>query len=386
MTNIELLENRLDDFNLSIRQESLKELWSLAQAGKVEFSPPRKAVNLHFHSFFSYNACGYSPSKIAWLSRKAGLAYAGIVDFDVLDGLEEFYAACELIGLKGVVGLETRVFVPEFAEYEINSPGEPGISYHMGIAFGKSVFQPEENQFLESMKNTAQQRNRALTERVSRYLQPVELDYDSDVLPLSPKGNPTERHICAAYARKAAAIMKDKSRLAGYWSEKLGLQIVEADLPESAKLTNAIRTKTMKQGGVGYVKPDAGEFPTMTKVNRWVLACGGIPVFTWLNGLSAGERQIEKLLDVSQQSGAAAVNIIPDRNYTPGVKDEKIAALQQFVEIAKRRNLPIIVGTEMNSPGQKFVDSFETAELSPLIDLFIDGAKRIYQHAMKQRT
>jgi hypothetical protein len=44
---------------------------------------------LHAHTFFSYNAYGYSPSHFAFLARIRGLAVAGIVDFDMLDGMEE---------------------------------------------------------------------------------------------------------------------------------------------------------------------------------------------------------------------------------------------------------------------------------------------------------
>ena len=55
-------------------------------------------VNLHAHTFCSYNCYGYSPTKYAWLARNAGLAVAGIVDFDVLDGLDEFYEAGRLVG------------------------------------------------------------------------------------------------------------------------------------------------------------------------------------------------------------------------------------------------------------------------------------------------
>jgi hypothetical protein len=51
----------------------------------------------------------------------------GIVDFDVLDGVDEFLDACELVGVRGSAGIETRVFLPEFATREINSPGEPGV-------------------------------------------------------------------------------------------------------------------------------------------------------------------------------------------------------------------------------------------------------------------
>src|SRR3989339_434568 len=91
-----------------------------------------KFTNMHFHTIYSFNAEGYSPAKIASLAKQADLAAAGIVDFDVLDGLNEFYDATSKLNLKASGGIETRVFVPEFADKVINSPGEPGISYHMG--------------------------------------------------------------------------------------------------------------------------------------------------------------------------------------------------------------------------------------------------------------
>ena len=39
--------------------------------------------------------------------------------------------------------------------------------------------------------------------RVNAYLDPVELDFERDVMPLTPNGNATERHLCEAYERKA---------------------------------------------------------------------------------------------------------------------------------------------------------------------------------------
>jgi hypothetical protein len=70
-------------------------------------------------------------------------------------------------------------------------------------------------------------------------------------------------------------------------------------------------------------------------------------------------------------AGAAALSIIPDRNYTPGVKDRKLENLHHVVEMARNRQFPIIVGTERNAPGNKFVDSFQTAELAPLLPVFL---------------
>ena len=142
----------------------------------------------------------------------------------------------------------------------------------------------------------------------------------------------------------------------------------------------------MKQGGAGYVKPDTGSFPKLDEMNQFILAAGAIPVMTWLDGTCDGEQDIERLLDVEMKTGVAAINIIPDRNYTPGVKNQKLTNLYRIVELAESRNLPIVVGTEMNSPGQKFVDSFETAELKPLVPVFLKGAHIIYAHSVLQQT
>jgi len=381
----EELERKLDSFNSAERKEALSALCEKVRTGEITLPKPGMDVNLHCHTFFSYNSYGYSPSKFAWLARKAGLAVAGVVDFDVLDALEEFLEAAGMLGLKGCAGLETRTFVPEFSERVINSPGEPGISYHMGVGFPQAGLEGEQEKFLLNLRKTAQKRNRDLTERVNKYLTPAELDYERDVLVLTPSGNPTERHICLAYARKAGEIFGETDALVRLWSEKLGVEAESLTLPEGRSLLDTIRTKTMKRGGIGYVPPDKGSFPLMADTNRFVLAAGGIPTMTWLDGTSDGEKAIEELLKVAMSTGAAALNIIPDRNYKPGVKDEKLENLYRVVDLAESLHLPIVVGTEMNSPGQKFVDSFGTEELSPLAPVFLKGAHIVYAHSVLQQ-
>jgi hypothetical protein len=150
-------------------------------------------------------------------------------------------------------------------------------------------------------------------------------------------------------------------------------------------LLNTIRAKTMKRGGVGYVQPDTGSFPLMADTNKFILGAGGMPVHTWLDGTSDGERAMEELLDVSMSTGSVALNIIPDRNYTPGAKDVKLENLYAVVEVAEKRHLPVVVGTEMNSPGQKFVDSFDTPELAKLVPIFLKGAHIVYAHSVLQQ-
>lgn len=378
-------ERELDGFDLSVRSQALGWLIGAAEHGALSLPRSKPWVNLHCHTFFSYNAFGYSPSKIAWLARKTGLAGAGAVDFDVLDGVEEFLAAGRLLGLRTCAGIETRVFFAEFADKVMNSPGEPGVCYHMGVGMPRGAVPPEWQPFLLRLRETSAERNRGLVARVNEHLDPVRLDYDRDVLPLTPAGNATERHICLAYARRARAVFVDDRALAGYWRSKLGGEADEVVLLESIALQLLIRAKTMKLGGVGYVQPDSGSFPRFEEMNRFIVAAGGIPAYAWLDGLSEGESDLEPLIRAAIATGVAALNVIPDRNYTRGNPDLKLRKLYEAVELAEHLGLPVVAGTEMNSPEHKFVDDFDSPEMKPVADVFIKGAYIFCAHSVLQR-
>jgi hypothetical protein len=375
-------EKQLDSFDPAERGAALAALAGSAQRGCITLPPAGSDVNLHCHTFFSYNPYGYSPSKFAWLARKVGMAVAGIVDFDVLDGLDEFREAGRLLRLKTCVGLETRVYLPEFSDKVMNSPGEPGISYHMGVGFPSASLAPPEQQFVAHLRRTSEERNRDLVRRVSNYLRPVALDYDADVLPLTPSGNATERHICLAYVLRARAAFPDDRELADFWTEKLEADVGKLESLTGFGLQALVRARTMKRGGVGYVQPGEGSFPHLAETNRFLLAAGAIPTHTWLDGTSEGEQRMEELLHVVMATGVAAINVIPDRNYTPGRPDAKLANLGHVVSIAERLGLLVVAGTEMNSPGHKLVDDFRSRELAPLLPVVLTSAYAVYAHSV----
>ncbi|MEJ2266680.1 MAG: hypothetical protein P8X95_24815, partial [Anaerolineales bacterium] len=197
--NLTALESELKHFDPRVRAETLAKLAELAHSGAIPDIPESRAANMHCHTFFSFNAYGHSPSSLAWLAKRRGIKLMGIVDFDVLDGVDEFLDACDLLGLRGSAGIETRVFIPEFATREINSPGEPGISYHMGIGFASGRVPESVAHLLAGFRRRAVGRNQSVVERVNAYLSPVTIDYERDVIPLTPAGTATERHIVQAY-------------------------------------------------------------------------------------------------------------------------------------------------------------------------------------------
>jgi hypothetical protein len=87
--------------------------------------------------------------------------------------------------------------------------------------------------------------------------------------------------------------------------------------------------------------------------------------------------------------GAVATNVIPDRNWNiadPAVKQMKVAKLYEVVRLSQAMDLPLNVGTEMNSFGQRLVDDLDAPELAPVRQAFLDGAYFIYGHTVLQRA
>ena len=382
------LEARLNDFDANIRAEALAQLNAMAQRGAVQLAAEADVANMHCHTFYSFNAYGYSPTALAWLAKRRGFKLMGIVDFDVLDGVDEFLDACEAVGVRGTAGIETRVFIPEFATREISSPGEPGISYTMGIGFTSSQVPGSVAGILADMRRQVAQRNQGLIARVNAYLKPVTIDYQRDVLPLTPGGNPTERHIVVAYLEAAERVTPDPIK---FWADRLDtghdeMAALTGNLP---KLQNLMRSKLMKRGGVGYVEPSLEAFPAVGELHQLIQQCGALPCAAWLDGISEGEQAIDELLELLMSQGAVALNIIPDRNWNIAnseLRQIKVRHLMDIVHLAQELALPLNIGTEMNSFGQKLIDDFDAPELIPVRQAFLDGAHFIYGHTVLQRA
>ena len=383
---ISQMEHRLSSFDYKERMSALNQIQGLAETHKAE----QENVNLHFHSFYSYNAEFWSPVRIAWEAKKNALYAVGIIDFDVLEGLPEFFEAGEILGLRTSVGMETRAFLDEYADKEIDSPGEPGVSYIAGTGFCRI---PEKNSAqsleLERYSQNATARNIALIGRINQHVPEIALNYD-EVIPLTPSGNATERHIVSAYIQKALRAYPDKIELIAFWSRILNLtkEASEELLGNMHGLEDVVRAKFAKKGGFGYVQPSSETFPPVQEFFDFVRSCGAIPMESWLDGTSEGEKDGAALLELSKSKGAAALNLIPDRNWN--IADEKIKAiktrnLKNIIETAVSMDMPVHIGTEMNKKGLPFVDDLNGSDLNPYKIIFLEGARIITGHIVLGR-
>lgn len=382
--DIASFERGLNSFDLDSRRAALHQLL----AGQP--NPPSAwlpVANMHCHTFFSFNAYGYSPTGLAWLARQQGWPLMSLIDFDVLDGVDEFLQACDQTGVRGACGIETRTFFPEFATRETSSPGEPGVFYHIGLGFTSSKAPPEAQSMLDDLRARSRARNEKMVQAINAHLAPVTIDYVLDVLPLTPNGNATERHMVEAYI---AAVEREAGNVVAFWSNKLAMppEAVTQMMATPASYRNTVRAKLMKKGGVGYVQPDGGSFPALDDVTRFIEACGALPCYGWVDGFSEGEQAIDEILATIVPKGVVIANIVPDRNWNfadPAVRAAKAQKLDEFVAKCQALDLPLNVGTEMNSPGNKLMDDFDVPELEKHRAAFLDGAYFVYGHTIMQR-
>jgi hypothetical protein len=379
---------QLDDVDAGHRREALSALAATRAAAQP---PAGTNVNMHMHSFFSYNADGWSPSHLAWAARSAGLYAAGLCDFDVLDGQEEFLEAGEILGLRATVNLETRAYVRDFAKVDINSPGEPGVTYIMGGGFARPLAAGSpQAQGLAAFRRGARERNEALIQRINPHIPDIALDYARDVVPLTPAGVATERHIVRAYVRKAEAAFPDPATRTDFWA-----RVLVRDLDKTAALMGdlpafeeAVRSRLAKKGGFGYEPPSVGTFPPVDVFLSWVASCGAVPMATWLDGTSGGESDAPAFLECLRAKGARALNLIPDRNWNirnPDEKALKIGKLGEIVSAAVALHLPINIGTELNKQGVPFTDDLDGAALRPHKEVFLRGARLFVGHSLLAR-
>ena len=168
------LSCKLDSFNPAERKNALEEFKKAFVTAGESFVCEKNDNNMHCHTFFSFNGYGYSPTHVACWAKAERLFSAGLIDFDVLDGVDEFLAAARELDLRASCGVESRVVVKEMLDKVINSPGEPGIAYHLGVGFTTSGIPAEQRKYLDAMKAAANARTRGIVEKVNPALS---LDY-----------------------------------------------------------------------------------------------------------------------------------------------------------------------------------------------------------------
>jgi len=339
----------LNDQERNNRLAALRELMRLHADGVI--APPGSGdnVNNHIHTIYSFSP--YSPAKAVYLSWVNGLATAGIMDHDSVGGAAEFIEAGQIAGLPVTVGFECRCSLEgtAFDGKRLNNPDQKSVAYMAMHAIAPNMLGEAES-FLAPYREKRNIRNRGMTEKLNKMLEPygMALDFDRDVLPLSQYalgGAVTERHILYALA---AALTGDEMRryfLLGVFKSRL-IESIYTDATD--------------------------ELPHISEFIGLAERLGAIPAYAYLGdvGVSVtGDKKaqvfeddfLDELLVYLTMIGVRAVTYMPARN-----TEEQLIRIKALCEA---NDLFQISGEDINSPLQGFIcEKIETPGFRHLID------------------
>ncbi len=379
--NVDGMENRLS---------ALKEELACANFPTQD----RRYINNHIHTCYSFSP--YSPTAAVYAARAEGLVTAGIMDHDSIAGANEFILAGEIMDFPVTVGMECRVRMDgtPFEKRRTNNPDQVGVSYmaihgvpHENIDRLQSAF--------EKRRELRNDRNRLMVSNINTLLGEygINLDFDSDVLPLSmykDGGSVTERHLMLALAK---AIISKANGDVPTFLEKIGVLLSPK---QKAQLTDKTNPHSeydllgiLKGAFVPKIYVDATtECPTLDEAVALATDVGGVLCYAYLGDVSdsvTGDKKaqkfeddhLEELLNVLKSHGVRAVTYMPTRNTS-----EQLTLLRSLCD---KNGLFQISGEDINSPRQSFViRAMEREEFANLIDstwAIIDheqGVKKLY--------
>ena len=333
------------------------------QSGELSWPQDSGNVNNHIHTVYSFSP--YSPTLAATLAWENGLRTAGIMDHDSVAGAREFIAAGEKLGLATTVGMECRVsmYGTPFSDRRLNNPDQDAIAYVAmhGIPHDRL---DEVAAFIKPYLEHRHERNRQMVKLLNRELVPLdtELDYETDVLPLSyaeEGGSVTERHILFAAARVIACSSRN---VVGILEDTLGLQLSDKQRAQLSDPENPY----LEYDLLGFLKsslidriyiPAYDECPSL---DEWVAFChkvGAIPAYAYLGDVGdsvTGDKKtqafedayLDDLIPYLKEKGVLAITYMPTRN-TP-------QQLERIRGLCKQYDLFEISGEDINSPRQSF--------------------------------
>lgn len=350
-----------------IRLDSLRQLMLKIERGEIEKPPRNRDVNNHIHTTYSFSP--YSPTKAVWMAYNAGLATAGIMDHDSINGAEEFIRAGEIAGIATTIGVECRV---DFAKTplngrRINNPDQDSIAYialhgipHTQIAKVRDFFKPYTH-----YRNL---RNQAMVAKINELTASIGilLNFEEDVVPVSSfevGGSITERHILYAFALKLISLYGKGAALIRFLKKELGLTVnpkienylLDSDNPFYAyDLLGLLKSEMVAKF---YIDATL-ECPDVTKVISFAKEIGAISAYAYLGDVGdsvTGDKKsqqfednyLEQLFEVLKELEFNAVTYMPSRN--------SMAQLNRVRELCERYSFFQISGEDINSPRQSFI-------------------------------
>lgn len=366
-------------------------LANLKEVLKDTVFPPMvpQYINNHIHTTYSFSP--YSPTASVYAARMEGLCTAGIIDHDSISGAKEFIEAAKLVDIPVTIGMEARVNMDgtRLEGRRTNNPDQIGVSY-MTIQSVPHDKIDTLTAFFKPYQQARHERNRQMIARINALLPYIELDYDTDVLPLSmahENGGVTERHLMYALAKKLVKqvgkgpSMIDKLQSLGLTlSKKQQTQMLDENYPFYEYDLLGI----LKSAFVPKIYVDAtDECPKLADMVNLCEEIDAYLCYAYLGDVGdsvTGDKKAQKFEDdylddvfeCLKEEGVKSITYMPTRN-TP-------EQLTRVRALCNKYGMFQISGEDINSPRQSFVIR---AMENPLFSNLIDATWKLIEHENK---
>jgi hypothetical protein len=366
--NKELLIDKLNADITEERLSALTELKKLIDAGEIAAPVSEGYTNNHVHTKYSFSP--YSPTKAVWTAYMSGLDTVGIIDHDAINGALEFAEAGRILGIATTSGFEIRTdwSATALSGRRINSPDQKSNAYI--CVHGVPSTQIEEaDDYLKTIRSAREKRNRAMTKRLNDIMRihDINVDYDSDVLPLSYAefgGEVTERHLLFALSHKIIDKFGKGQELIDFISGKLGIKLSDKQLALLKDSGCAIYDydvlNILKSDFISgiFIDAEGEETPPVSEAVKFIKSIGAIPTYCYLGDVKAsptGDKKEQKFEDdyleevfaECRKIGFDAIAFMPSRN----TKEQ----LERVMELCDKYGFMQISGEDINQPRQSFV-------------------------------
>lgn len=393
--NKEQLIEKLNDADVNVRLESLRQLMAMIKAGEIEAPKQGNDVNNHIHTTFSFSP--YSPTKAVWMAYNAGLQTAGIMDHDSLSGAREFIEAGKIVGILTTIGVECRVNMKNtpLGDKRINNPDQKGIAYctmhgvpHQHIDEVVNFFKP-----YVARRN---ERNRKMIDKINELTAPygIKTDFDKDVVPLSEfanGGSITERHLLFALSKKITERFGKGEAVVKFLTEDMGISVsgkIQGFLMDSENvnyeydLLGALKSNLVEKF---YIDADV-ECPDVTEMIALAAKINAFSAYAYLGDVGdsvTGDKKTQKfeddyidlLFDVIKDLKFKAVTYMPSRN--------TMEQLRRIRSMCDKYGFFQISGEDINSPRQSFICE---AQRNPEFANLYESTMTLIRHEAENST
>lgn len=318
-------------------------------------------VNAHLHTPYSFSAFEKLTDALDQAVNEQ-VKIVGINDFYSMDGYQEWHDEAIKRKLYPLFNIELISLQAEDQAkgIRVNDPNNPGRTYlsGKGLKYPVSLAEPYASE-LADVRAASNEQVKQMCFKLNEVLHSINagftLDYDHIVKELTC-GQIRERHLAKAL-RIAAYIHfnQDTNAITTFFTTIFGDKPLKSNVTDHAGVENEIRGNLLKAGGAAFVPEEASAFLPLEKVQKIILAAGGIPTYPFLADDTNGnftdfENDIGKAAEILKQRGIHSVEFITTRN--------SIETLENYAGYLVDNGFVVTFGSEHNTPASEPIELF----------------------------